>query len=313
MAPPLYPLRFEPIFKTMLWGGTRLRPFLSRPPSEEPTGEAWLLSDVDGSQSRVSHGPLAGKTLRELMTDYSSDLLGDAKPINGRFPVLLKFIDAKQELSVQVHPNDEQARLKNPTAAGKTEAWVILDANPATSRIYAGFNDGVTAESFRAALAAGTVPGTLHQFTPERGDCVFLPAGTVHAIGADILLFEVQQTSDITYRLYDWDRIDSKTGKPRDLHVEDGLACANFEKGPCPPVEIEHVGEWTNTFHHLVDCDHFRLIQDRITGRRAIARGLNRCQILTVVEGSGTIDGEPVALGETVSPSGHRHEERDRN
>ena len=155
---------------------------------------------------------------------------------HGKFPLLLKFIDARQELSVQVHPNDEQAAKLGPGQFGKTEAWVILDRCAETSQIYAGFAEGVTADHFRAALAEKTTPRTLHSFTPEPGDCVFLEAGTVHAIGANILLFEVQQTSDITYRLYDWDRVDAKTGQPRQLHIEDGLACADFARGPCPPV-----------------------------------------------------------------------------
>jgi mannose-6-phosphate isomerase len=149
---------------------------------------------------------------------------------------LLKFIDARQELSVQVHPTDEQAALKDPLANGKTEAWVVLESNPTTSRIYAGFRTGVTATEFHEALAEKTTPSTLHSFTPRQGDCIFLEAGTVHAIGADILLFEVQQTSDITYRLYDWDRIDAKTGAPRELHIEHGLACSDFAGGPCHPI-----------------------------------------------------------------------------
>ena len=197
----LYPLLFEPIFKSNLWAGRRLPGMFHRPDITDPIGEAWVLSDVDGNPSRVTNGPLAGQTLRELLTAYGSRLVGSARLPSGRFPLLLKFIDAAQELSVQVHPNDEQARRKRPTAAGKTEAWVILDADPQTSRIYAGFREGIRAETFRAALDTRTTPETLHAFTPKRGDCVFLPAGTVHAIGANVLLFEVQQTSDITYRL----------------------------------------------------------------------------------------------------------------
>jgi mannose-6-phosphate isomerase len=191
----LYPLRFEPIFTSNLWGGRRLPEFLRRtPPHDDPIGEAWVLSDVDGQTSRIANGPLSGVSLRELLADRPERILGSAKPINGRFPLLLKFIDSRQELSVQVHPNDEQAARQRPGATGKTEAWVILETDPATSRIYAGFNAGVSMEAFHAALAAKRTPETLHRFVPQPGDCVFLPAGTVHAIGADILLFEVQQT-----------------------------------------------------------------------------------------------------------------------
>src|SRR5438067_5018518 len=160
--PALYPLRFEPIFKSTLWGGRRLPAMLRRePPTADPVGEAWVLSDVDGNPSTVADGPLAGVTLRELLASDPGRVLGPARAANGRFPLLLKYIDARQELSVQVHPNDEQAVRKHPDGNGKTEAWVVLDRNPRTSRIYAGFRPGVTAADFRTALDRGTVPQTL--------------------------------------------------------------------------------------------------------------------------------------------------------
>lgn len=285
--PALYPLRFEPIFKSMIWGGRRLPGFLNRPhPSDEPVGEAWVLSDVDGHPSRVADGPLAGMTLRELLAAEPARALGPAKPVNGRFPLLLKFIDARQELSVQVHPNDQQAAAKHPGGNGKTEAWVVLDANPETSRIYAGFRHGVTAGDFRAALAAKTTPQTLHSFTPRPGDCVFLDAGTVHAIGADILLFEVQQTCDITYRLYDWDRVDAKTGKPRDLHIDDGLACADFARGPCHAVVPSAEDHPRARRERLVGCAYFTL--HRMTGTRRFTVGApGRCRVVVVLEADG--------------------------
>lgn len=292
---PLYPLKFEPIFKSMLWGGRRLLPFLNRPASADPVGEAWVLSDVDGHPSRVANGPLAGRTLRDLLAADTRGLLGGARPTNGRFPLLLKFIDAKQELSVQVHPTDEQARDKHPTAAGKTEAWVILDADPATSRIYAGFRPGVCANTFRKAMAERATPETLHQFVPSPGDCVFLPAGTVHAIGADVLLFEVQQTSDITYRLYDWGRVDAKTGRPRELHVDDGLACSDFATGPCRPVTPTPDGGR----ERLVRCDYFTL--HRVTSDGPVSVGAaGRCTAVACVGGAGTLAGEPVGVGDVV-------------
>lgn len=284
-----YPLRFEPVFKSMPWGGRRLPGFLGRPhPADEPVGEAWVLSDVDGSQTRVADGEWEGATLRELIAADPAGLLGPAKPANGRFPLLLKFIDARRELSVQVHPNDEQACRKVAGAAGKTEAWVVLDANPETSRIYAGFKPGVTAGDFRAALAAGTAPDTLHSFTPTPGDCVFLEAGTVHAIGADILLFEVQQTSDITYRLYDWDRVDPKTGKRRDLHVEDALACSDFARGPCGPVRAEVVDEAQVWREELVGCRYFTLTRRRAT-RVFPVGAAGQCRVVVCAAGRGEL------------------------
>jgi mannose-6-phosphate isomerase len=288
--PALYPLRFEPIFKSMLWGGRRLPAFLNRPhTSDEPVGEAWVLSDVDGSPSRVADGPLAGVTLRELLALHPEGALGTAKPVNGRFPLLLKFIDARQELSVQVHPNDEQAAEKCPGGSGKTEAWVVLDANPRTSKIYAGFAPGVTAADFRAALAAKTTPRTLHSFTPRPGECVFLEAGTVHAIGADILLFEVQQTCDTTYRLYDWDRVDAKTGRPRQLHIDDGLACADFARGPCPAVRPRAESRDGVRRERLVRCDYFTL--ERHTGGVPFRVGAGgECRTVVCVAGRGELE-----------------------
>jgi mannose-6-phosphate isomerase len=283
----LYPLRFEPIFTSNIWGGRRLPQYLRRePPHDDPIGEAWVLSDVDGHLSRVANGPLAGRTLRELLAVKPERILGSAPLINGRFPLLLKFIDARQELSVQVHPNDEQAGRARPGANGKTEAWVILEANPDTSRIYAGFNHGVTAEHFRAALELRTTPHTLHQFTPWPGDCVFLPAGTVHAIGADILLFEVQQTSDITYRLYDWDRVDAKTGRPRELHIEEALAVSHFAGGPCHAVSPRQRERHDAECEELVHCEHFTM--HRVSSERPFTVGrTGECQILVVLHAGG--------------------------
>lgn len=284
----LYPLTFEPIFKSMLWGGRRLPEFLGREaPHADPIGEAWVLSDVDGHSSPVVAGPLAGKTLRDIAAAYPRELFGNAVPADGRFPLLLKFIDARQELSVQVHPDDELAQaLAGPGKRGKTEAWVILDADDQTSRIYAGFRDGTTVDHFRTAMAEKTTPATLHQFAPNPGDCVFLRAGTVHAIGANILLFEVQQTSDITYRLYDWDRVDAKTGQPRDLHIDHGLTCSNFAAGPCHPVTPERHPSLPR--EALVDCEHFTLHRHR--DERPFNVGApDECRAVVTVEGHGEL------------------------
>lgn len=293
--PSLYPFRFDPLFKPAIWGGRRLPMYLRRGHTDQPIGEAWVLSDVDGSPSRVTNGPRAGETLRELLAADPAGLLGTGKPVNGRFPLLLKFIDAARPLSVQVHPTDALARKTDPTAAGKTEAWVVLDADPHTSRIYAGFRPGVTADGFRRALATKTAPETLHQFTPSPGDCVFLPAGTVHAIGADLLVFEVQQTSDITYRLYDWDRIDEATGKGRELHVEAGLAAANFALGPCDPVTPAEVSP---ARQRLAACEYFTL--HRLTADRPTKVGTpGRCTAVVCVAGGGRLGGEDIAVGDT--------------
>ncbi len=293
----LYPLRLEPIFKSMLWGGDRLPGFVRRPaPTSGPIGEAWMLSDVEGNLSVIANGTLAGRSLRDAITAHPTEIFGANAPVDGRFPLLFKFLDARSPLSVQVHPNDEQAvALKGPGHRGKTEAWVILSADPRTSKLYAGFNGGITAGSFRAAMDAGTTPEALHAFTPKAGDCVFLDAGTVHAIGADILLFEVQQTSDITYRLYDWGRVDATTGRPRQLHIDDGLACADFAAGPCYPVKPRLVGNR----HELVACPHFTM--HHWLGETPTTVGeAGACRVVVAIQGHGTLAGEPFQIGDLV-------------
>jgi mannose-6-phosphate isomerase len=293
----LTPLTFAPIFKSMLWGGRRLPKFVGYPAStDDSVGEAWMLSDVDGNLSVVADGPHAGRTLRDLIADDPTAIFGEHVPPDGRFPLLFKFIDARQELSVQVHPNDEQAaRLKGPGHRGKTEAWVILDADPATSRVYAGFNPGMTAEKFREAMATGTTPDTLHHFTPKTGDCVFLEAGTVHAIGANILLFEVQQTSDITYRLFDWNRVDTKTKQPRELHIDFGLECSNFASGPCDPVVPTRVDD----ADRLVDCRYFSV--DHKHGDRPMSVGkAGECRVVVCLGGEGRVGDVAVRAGTLV-------------
>jgi len=286
------PLTFEPIFKSMPWGGRRLPGYLgAASPHADPIGEAWVLSDVEGNLSRVAAGPHAGRTLRDVIADDPAAIFGDDAPADGRFPLLLKFIDARQELSVQVHPNDEQAVAhKGPGHRGKTEAWVILDSNPETSRIYAGFNDGVTAGDFRKAMSLERTHEMLHAFTPKPGDCVFLEAGTVHAIGADILLFEVQQTSDITYRLHDWNRVDAGTGRPRELHVEAGLAVVGFD-GPCRAV--------TAADETLVNCRHFTLHRRTLDGSTTVGQA-GQCRVVVVIAGQGIIGDIDATIGSVV-------------
>jgi mannose-6-phosphate isomerase len=282
------PLRFVPQFKSMLWGGTRLPQFLGRAdPLIGPLGEAWVLSDVPGSVSVVASGPHAGESLTTLCQRFGQDLFGTQYPADGRFPLLLKFIDAQQELSVQVHPNDAQAKARHgEQARGKTEAWVILEAEP-ESKIYAGFAPGTTAAQFEQALHDGTAAKYLATYTPKPGECYFLEAGTVHAIGAKILLFEVQQTSDITYRLYDWGRVDAKTGLPRQLHITEGLACSAFDrvvKQPEPDAT------------KLAACQYFSLLRHHID-TTTVWKTNGLCQVIVVVAGAGRLGEEELNPG----------------
>src|ERR1700722_3708952 len=230
---PLYPLRFEPIYQYRLWGGRRLADLLTAPlPGDDPIGEAWLLSDRDDHGSRGANGRLQGANNPQLLKQAPEQMLGKSAGRFQRFPVLLKFLDARDVLSVQVHPADGRTDLP-PGESGKTEAWVVLETGP-KGRIYAGLRPGTTADVLRRALADRTVADHLASFAPRPGDAVFITAGTVHSL-ADVAVFEVQQNSDVTFRLYDWDRVDAKTGQPRALHVDQALACIDFSQGAIGP------------------------------------------------------------------------------
>lgn len=280
----LYPLRFEPIFKDYLWGGRRLAAWFPAAPPSGPLAEAWLVSDELSNPSRVAEGALKGQSLRDLMTRFGPRLLGRPAPANGRFPLLLKLLDAESALSVQVHPTDEKARETSPEAQGKTEAWVVLDAAPGAC-IYAGLNPGVDAARIRSSLRDKTMAACLHTFPAQPGDCVFLRAGTVHAIGAGLFIFEVQQTSDITYRLYDWDRVDARTGQSRPLHLEESLDCTNFDFGPCDPIRPIRESE---TRHRLVACPYFRLWRHDACESFHLGAA-HECRIVIAVAGSATV------------------------
>src|ERR1017187_10153589 len=225
---PLYPLRFAPIYEYRLWGGRRLADLLSAPlPGKGPIGEAWILSDRDDHMSHVANGPLSGWTIGQVGEQFPEQLLGNLAHRFPRFPLLLKFLDAQEMLSVQVHPSDAHKDLLPAGETGKTEAWVVLEAGT-ESRIYAGLKPGTTADDLRLALANGAVADQLVCITPKPADGVFIPAGTVHALGGDIMVFEVQQNSDVTFRLFDWGHVDANTGQPRALQVEQALACIDF-------------------------------------------------------------------------------------
>jgi mannose-6-phosphate isomerase len=234
MAEPLLPLRFEPILKELIWGGRRLATVLNKPLGTAPRyGESWEMADHRDDVSRVAEGPLAGASLRDLVRHRGCDLLGAAVCGRGQFPLLVKYIDAHQVLSVQVHPDDERGR-RLADDNGKTEAWIILHAEPG-SRIYAGLHAGVTRGDFARALEAGAVEELLHQFEARPGDCILIPAGTVHAIGAGVVLAEVQQMSDATFRVHDWGRVGAD-GRPRALHLAEALESIDFAAGPVSPL-----------------------------------------------------------------------------
>jgi mannose-6-phosphate isomerase len=272
-------------------------------PANEPIGEAWVLSDQGENQSVVSEGPWAGTTLRQLLEQVGDRILGKSVASHKRFPILLKFIHAREPLSVQVHPTDAKARqLEGPDAVGKTEAWFIMQADP-TARLYTGLPTGVTPERLRAAIASETVENFLYAHAPAPGDCVFLSAGTVHSIGGGLVLFEIQQTSDITYRLYDWGRTDPKTGKRRELHIEKALASINYSAGPCRPVYPTSEEHGRIRLTPLVECEHFTL--GRWESSRPFRAGLpNQCRVLVGISGRATLTHAgvdyPISLGDVL-------------
>jgi mannose-6-phosphate isomerase len=286
---PLYPLRFEPIYQYRLWGGRRLSGLLSAPlPGDGPIGEAWVLSDRTDHQSLVANGPLKGQTLGQVMNQFREQLMGKLSSRFTRFPLLLKFLDAHAMLSVQVHPSDAQPDLIPVGESGKTEAWVVIEAGTG-SRIYAGMKTGTTAGDLRHSLADGTITDHLVGIVPKPGDSVFIPAGTVHSLGGDVVVFEIQQNSDVTFRLYDWGHVDAKTGRPRPLQVDQALACIDFADsngGLMTPLVVttSPVGR-----ERLFDCEHFLL--SRLRGGSPFNVGAAEMpRVLVCIEGSGRIE-----------------------
>ena len=285
---PLYPLRFEPIYQYRVWGGRRLASLLStRLPGDDPVGEAWLLSDRDDQASLVAGGPLKGRTLRQLSAQFPQQLLGKLSGRFSRFPLLLKFLDVRTRFSVQVHPSDAHAHLIPAGDAGKTEAWVVMEGGR-EARVFGGLKTGTSADSLRQAIANGTVADQLAGFTPKPADVVFIRAGTVHSL-SDVIVFEVQQNSDVTFRLYDWDQCDPRTGQRRPLQVEQALACIDFERGAIGPVTP--VVEQTQPVlrEKLVQCDKFGMT--RITAQFPFIVGATALpRVLVCLAGNGQLE-----------------------
>ena len=298
------PLVFEPILKRIRWGGRRLGSVLKKPIGEHADyAESWEIADHGGDQSIVSEGNYRGQTLQQLVKNHGSELFG-AERICKQFPLLIKFLDAHDRLSLQVHPDDELAVKHDPLENGKTEAWVILETVPG-SRLYAGLKEGVGRDELDSALRAGTAENLLHSFTVTAGDCVFIPAGTVHAIGEGILLAEIQQMSDITFRLFDWGRLGSD-GEPRELHIEDGLAATDFARGPVSRVLPQTISERDgHRLEELVRGEYFVIRRHTLENQAsATVSPDNRFHVLMVVDGAVTLNcaGETMTLdrGRTV-------------
>ncbi|TXE07793.1 mannose-6-phosphate isomerase [Gelidibacter salicanalis] len=286
MSKKLYPLKFEPIYQYRLWGGRRLEHWLSKPlPKNEPIGEAWLLSDRKEYANKVTDGFLKGKTITELMHKYHDELMGLNTDQIERFPLLLKFLDCHEVLSVQVHPSDDQTDYIPEGDTGKTEAWVVLETAD-DSIIYSGLIKGTTKEDLRDGIKNNMVSEKIHRFIPKIDDAVFIQSGTVHTLGGAVV-FEIQENSDVTFRLYDWDRNDPKTGKPRELQVEKAIACIDYHQVEIGPVIPLKSSEDKNT-ELLFDNDHFKLW--RIQSDAPVEVGfINGPAVLVCLGGEGEI------------------------
>ncbi len=287
MSKQLYPLKFEPIYQYRLWGGRKLEHLLSRPlPADDPIGEAWILSDRRDHASKVTEGDLKGQTLTQLMEDFRYELMGKNGNKFDRFPLLLKFLDCNEVLSVQVHPSDSQKDLIPQGDTGKTEAWIVLKADE-NSRIYSGLAKGTNMQNLLESIKNKTVGERLHSFVPKKDDAVFIHSGTVHTISGT-LVFEVQENSDVTFRLYDWDRTDAKTGKPRELQVENAMKSINFDQVEIGPVIPQKDSSILNA-EKIFDDEHFILW--RIINESSFTVGFkNEPTILVCLEGNGSMN-----------------------
>lgn len=247
-----YPIVFEPILKDRIWGGTKLDSVLGKNLESEQVGESWEISLVPENISIVANGYYKGQSLEELLSQYPNDILGESvyETFGKQFPLLFKFLDAKEDLSIQLHPNDELAR-KRHDSFGKTEMWYVMQANPG-ARIVVDFKEGVNEEDYLRHMEAKTLPSILKEIPVKKGDVFFIETGTVHAIGAGVLLAEIQQASDITYRVYDWDRLDSE-GNSRELHISQALEAINYA-----PKKVElHYNKEVNKGNLVVNCPFF--------------------------------------------------------
>ena len=303
MQPSKLPiLKFTPIFKSVLWGGKRIAQFKNMPPQGDHVGESWELSPMKGNESVVSEGPMKGRTLPELMISDGEEIMGKRLYANygDKFPMLINFLDSTDDLSIQVHPDDELAA-KRHNSLGKTEMWFsVLPAEGAY--LYAGFKKQITPEQFRAMVADNTIVDVLGKFYPKRGDMFFLPAGRVHSIGRGNFVLEIQEASDITYRIYDYDRRDAQ-GNPRQLHIEESvdsityndteMTVDHFEPKAGEEIVMESCPFFTTTLMEIEGTTTLKLAERDSFSVVISTRGN---AVLTAPDGSKTI----LNQGETV-------------
>lgn len=299
----LYPLKFEPIIKDLIWGGKKLKTVLNKKNASEKSGESWELSGVDGNISVVSNGFLAGNDLKEIIEVYMGDLVGEKvfEQFGTDFPLLIKFIDACDDLSIQVHPNDEVAKQRH-NSFGKTEMWYVMQSDPG-SKLIAGFRQQVNKETYVYNLGNKTLSNILNNESVKPGDVFFMPAGRIHAIGKGIMLAEIQQTSNITYRVYDYDRRDAN-GKSRELHTELAVDVIDYNVYPEYKTSYKTV---PNRPVNLADCNYFTT--NLLELSESFERDMNEFDSFVIymcMEGAATINyndntkSEDIVKGETV-------------
>ncbi|MES2410352.1 MAG: type I phosphomannose isomerase catalytic subunit [Bacteroidota bacterium] len=248
----LYPLQFEPILKERIWGGTKLKTYLNKPITSDITGESWEISTVENDVSIVSNGSLKGKSLNEVINEFPEAVLGIKvyEQFGKQFPLLFKYLDAREDLSIQLHPNDELAK-KRHNSFGKTEMWYVMQAD-ADSRLIVGFKEKSSPEEYLKHIQDKTIVDILDTKKVKQGDVFFLATGTIHAIGSGIVIAEIQQTSDITYRIYDFDRVDAN-GNKRELHVDLSLEAINYDT-----IDAQKLySKVENVSNEVVNCKYF--------------------------------------------------------
>jgi len=285
MKSNLYPLQFEPILKDRIWGGEKLKTILNKPIVSKITGESWELSTVEGDVSVVSNGVLKGKSLMDLIDETPNEILGTAvyNRFGKQFPLLFKYLDAREDLSIQVHPNDKLAKERH-NSFGKTEMWYVMQADP-DSRIIVGFKENSSKDEYLKHLHDNSLVSILDDVKAKAGDVFFLETGTVHAIGAGLVVAEIQQTSDITYRLYDFDRVDAQ-GNKRELHVDLALDAINYNK-----VNTQKKYETKeNTSNVVVDCPYFTTNFIPLENKLEVSKSGESFTVYMCIEGSFEID-----------------------
>lgn len=301
MSAHLPPFVCEPLLHAKPWGGRRLESFLGKTlPAAQPTGEAWELVSLPGAESRVRSGPLKGRTLEELVTRQRRELIGGVELVAGRFPLLIKYLDARENLSIQVHPKPDASDPFGLRPGIKHEAWYVVAAEPG-AELLIGAKPGVTAADFAAAAGTARLADLLEHWPAQPGQCYYLPSGTPHALGAGVLVAEVQTPSDITYRLYDWDR-KGLDGRPRELHLEQGLQNVRCDVSR---VEIAQAhASADRPVRRLATCQRFVIDERRFSPQPGAAFSVGRMHIWMVLDGAGAFRGRggetELARGDTV-------------